>query len=165
MADLHSFDIGSDIDNQEIDNAVNQSLKELHNRYDLKDSKSEIAFKPAETKLDLESADDYKVKAVWEILKQRLIKRNLPLKAFSEEKIEVIGGGRAKLIVKIQQGLSKEQAKDVIKDIKESGMKVQSQIQEDQIRVTSKKIDDLQSVMNILRGKNYSFNIQFLNYR
>ena len=99
------------------------------------------------------------------ILKQKLIKRNLPLKAFAEEKVEIVGGGRAKLVIKIQQGISKEQAKEVVKDIKESPVKVQTQIQDDQIRVTSKKIDDLQSVMGLLRSKNYSFNIQFVNLR
>ena len=165
MADTYSFDIVSQLDNQEIDNAVNQALKELQNRYDLKDSKSDIDFRPAEDLIELESSDDFKIKAVLEILKQKMMKRNLPLKALSEEKVEMVGGGRAKQKIKVQQGISKDYAKEVVRHIKDSGIKVQTQIQEDQIRVTSKKIDDLQGVMSVLRGKNYAFNIQFINYR
>jgi cyclic-di-GMP-binding protein len=165
MASDHSFDIACKVDPQEVDNAVNQALKEIVNRYDLKDSKSEIDFNKTENKLSLTSSDNYKIKAVLEILKQKLIKRDISPRALEEKEIQKASGDTAKQDIIIQQGIPVEKAKDMIKDIKATKMKVQCQIQDDQIRVTAKKIDDLQAVMQLIRSKDYGIHTQFSNMR
>lgn len=165
MADTYSFDIGSKIDYQEVDNAINQTNKEVETRYDLKDSESEIDFNRAEHKLNFQAKDDFKLKAVVEIFKQRMIKRGISPKALTGGEIKSSLGGKAKQEFKIQQGIPKENSKEIVKDIKDTGVKVQTQIQDDQIRVTSKKIDDLQAVMAVLKEKDYGFHAQFLNLR
>jgi len=161
----HSFDIVSKIDDQEINNAVNQALKEVVNRYDLKGTNSEIDFNQKDNKLTITSQDEYKVKAVWEILRQKLIKRQISLKAFNEKEIQKAAGSTAKQEIDIQQGIPMEKAKIIVKDIKNEKMKVQAQIQGDQVRVSAKKIDDLQAVIQLIREKNYDTNTQFINMR
>lgn len=165
MADTHSFDIGSKIDYQEMDNAINQTDKEVDTRYDLKDAESTIEFNRSEHKLNFQAKDEFKLKAVVEIFKQKLVKRGISIKALTGGDIKSALGGTAKQEFKIQQGIPKDKAKDIVKDIKDSGLKVQAQIQDDQIRVTSKKIDDLQAVMQVLKDKDYGIHAQFLNYR
>ena len=164
MAD-HSFDVVSKLDFQEVTNAISQALKEITTRYDLKDSNTLIELREKDLQLYIESADDYKVNACTEILRQKMIKRNISPKVLTPEKVESSLGGRAKQLIKLQQGITKENAKTVTNDIKSTQLKVKTQIQEDQIRVTAPKIDDLQAVMQVLRDKNYVFNIQFLNFR
>ncbi len=165
MASDHSFDIVSKVDPQEITNAINQTEKELANRFDLKDAKTEIDFNPTEFQIVIASQDAFKVKAVYEILGQKLIKRNISTKALSAGEIKSALGGTARQEITLQNGIPKDQAKLLIKDIKDSGFKVQTQIQEDQVRVTAKKIDDLQAIMKLLQGKEYPFHLQFMNYR
>jgi uncharacterized protein YajQ (UPF0234 family) len=164
MAD-HSFDIVSKVDMQEVINAINQAEKEVGTRFDLKDSGSEITLKESEKKIHLVSSDDYKIKAVLEILNQKLLKRNVSIKAFKPGDIESRAGNTVKQEITIQSGLSQEHAKTLIRDIKDEKFKVQTQIQGDQIRVVAKKIDDLQSVIQFIRGKNYPFDVQAINYR
>jgi uncharacterized protein YajQ (UPF0234 family) len=164
MAD-HSFDLASKIDAQEIDNAVNQALKEIATRYDLKDSSSTISFARNDSKLFLSSSDEYKLKAIYEILKQKMIKRTISIKALTEKEIEQALGGTVKQEIIIQQGISKERAKDIVKDIKSTKIKVQVQIQNDQIRVSSKKIDDLQAIIKFIKEKDYPLHLQFINLR
>ena len=165
MADNHSFDIVSEIDFQEVTNAIAQAEKEISQRYDLKDSKSEINFDQKEKKLKLESSEEYKLKAVVEILTLKFVKRNISPKALEPGEIESSLGGRVKQEIKLNQGISAEKAKEINKDIKESKMKVQTQIQGEQIRVIAKKIDDLQDTMKLIREKDYKIPVQFTNYR
>ena len=164
MAD-HSFDIVSKVDMQEVINAINQAEKELGTRYDLKDSGSEITLKESEKKIHLVSSDDYKIKAVHEILNQKLLKRNVSIKAFQAGDIQSAAGNTVKQDISIQSGLTQEHAKTLTKDIKDEKFKVQTNIQGDQVRVIAKNIDDLQNVIQFIRNKNYAFDIQCMNYR
>jgi cyclic-di-GMP-binding protein len=164
MADS-SFDIASKIDAQEVDNAVNQAIKEINHRYDLKDSNSEIKYNQDDSKLTISASDEFKVKAVYEVLKQKMVKRNISIKALKPKEIEKALGGTAKQEIDLQQGISKEKAKDIVKDIKNAKLKVQAQIQNDQIRVSAKKKDDLQSVITLIKNNDYDIHVQFLNYR
>ncbi len=161
----HSFDVASNVDFQEVDNAVNQALKEVGQRYDLKDAQNKIELNQKEKTISIESADDYKVQAVIDILKQKLIGRGISPRALKQNEVEASLGARAKCKLEIQVGISKENAKIIVKDLKESDLKIQTQIQDDQIRVIAKKIDDLQAAIQYIKEKNYSFDIQFMNYR
>jgi len=165
MASDHSFDIGSKVDLQELDNAIQQTLKEVSTRYDLKDADAQLEFKSTEQKLFLSAADDFKVTAVYEIFKLKLLKRGISGKVLTPGKIESALGGTAKQTIEVQNGIPKDKAKDIVKDIKAAGLKVQPQIQDDQIRVSAKKIDDLQGVITLLKGKDYGIDVQFLNFR
>ncbi len=167
MADTYSFDIGSKIDFQEIDNAINQTNKEIMTRYDLKDSDSEIEVNEKESKLSINASDEFKLKGILEILKQKLTKRNISSKALTLGPIKTagVGGSKAKIEIEIQNGIPKEKAKEIVKDIKATQFKVTTSIQEDQVRVSAKKIDDLQAIMAMLRDKDYGIFFQFLNYR
>jgi len=165
MADSHSFDIVSKVDFQEINNAIQQTLKEILTRFDLKDSNTTINFIEKDNKIHVQSKDDYKLKSVIEILKQKFIKRNISPKAIKEEKIEAGLAGIAKVDLNIQVGISKENAKIIVTDIKKINPKLQTQIQDEQIRVTSKKIDELQTLINALKEKEFEIPLQFLNYR
>jgi uncharacterized protein YajQ (UPF0234 family) len=164
MADS-SFDIVSKVEYQEVNNAINQALKEILMRFDLKDAKCEIILQEKDNKITLKAIDEFKLKAVFEILKTKFIKREISPKALKEGKIESALGQTAKQELTLQQGISKENAKMITKDIKEKQLKVQTSIQEDQIRVVGKKKDDLQEVIKFLREKNYDFPLQFTNYR
>ncbi len=165
MADTYSFDLGSKVDLQELENAIQQTLKEVANRYDLKDADAALEYKSSDSKLHLSAADDYKVQQVYDIFKQKLVKRNISTKVLTPGPIKSALGGTAKQEIELQNGISKEKAKDIIKDIKDSGLKVQTQIQDTQIRVTAKKIDDLQAIIALVRGKDYGIDVQALNYR
>jgi len=165
MADNHSFDIISKVDMQEVLNAVTQASKEVKQRYDLKDSKSEITLDQQGLMIMVVSDDEYKLKSVVEILKSKMVKRNVPLKALQYGDIQDSHGGLAKQEITIQDGISKEKAKVIVKDIKATKIKVQSQIQESQVRVTGRKIDDLQEVMTQVKDKDYGIHIEFINYR
>ncbi len=165
MADMHSFDIASKVDHQEVINAVNQALKEISQRYDLKDAKCDIEFKPADHLIILTAADEFKVEAVGDVLKQKMVKREISLKALTFEEIKSALGGTAKQEVKLQDGISSEKAKEIVKDIKETKSKVQAQIQGDQVRVSGKSIDDLQSIMQHIKSKDYDIHIAFSNFR
>lgn len=160
---MPSFDIVSKVDIQEVDNAVNQAIKEIAQRYDFKGSKSEII--PEKDSIKVLADDDYKLKAVVDVLQSKFIKRNISIKALQYGKPEQASGGMVRQIITIQQGVSKEKGKDIIAAIKESKIRVQGQIQEDQVRVTGKNRDDLQEAIQLLKGKDMGIEMQFVNFR
>jgi hypothetical protein len=161
----NSFDIASKIDLNEVLNAVQQASKEIQTRYDLKDSKSSVELNEKEHKILLASSDEYKLKAVNEILGQKLVKRNVPLKGLTYGTISASSGGSVRQEITLQQGIPTEKAKDVVKLIKDSKLKVQASIQGDVVRVTGKDRDTLQQVIALLRNKDFGIDVQFINYR
>jgi uncharacterized protein YajQ (UPF0234 family) len=161
----NSFDIVSKIDLAEVNNAVQQALKEIHTRFDLKDSKSNIELNEKEHKLVLTSADDFKVKAVRDVLEGKLIKRQVPLKGLTYGNIEPAAGSTVRQTVTLQQGISTEKAREIVKLIKDSKKKVQASIQGDLVRVTGKDRDTLQEIIALLRGRDFGIDMQFTNYR
>ena len=160
---MPSFDVVSRIDLQEVDNALNQTRKEVAQRYDLKDSKTEIEWD--EKELTITSADDFKLKAVVDVLQSKLVKRNVPIKNLDYGVVESALGGRARQKITVQQGIETEKAREIVKFIKGSGAKVQAQIMDDEVRVTGKKRDDLQDVIAKLRGADLGLALQFVNFR
>jgi hypothetical protein len=165
MADEHSFDIVSKVDLQEVLNAVQQSMREIDQRFDFKGSKSNIELNKDKHEITVVSDDEGKLKNVIDILQTKLVKRGISLKALNYGKIEEAAGGTAKQIVTLQQGIPVEKSKQIAKLIKDSKMKVQAEIQKDQVRVRGKKIDDLQAVMNLIKEKDFDIHIEFINYR
>lgn len=163
MAATYSFDVVSQVDIQEVDNAVNQAKKEISQRYDFKNSKSEIQLGKDEIKII--SDDEYKLETVIEILKAKLIKRGISPKALEFGKVEKATLGTARVNAKIVNGIAKDKAKEIVSEIKNSKIKVQAQIMEDQLRVTGKAKDDLQAVMSMLKEKDFNIALQFTNYR
>lgn len=159
----NSFDIVSKIDHQEVSNAVQQALKEIHTRYDLKDSKSDITLD--KDSITLASADDYKLKAVTEVLQGKLVKRSVPLKGFQYGTIEPAGGSTVRQKITMQQGIPIEKAREIVKLIKDSKKKAQASIQGDLVRVTSKDRDTLQEIIALLKNKDFGIDMQFTNYR
>ena len=160
---MPSFDIVSRVDLQEVDNALNQTRKEVAQRYDLKDSKTEIAWDQKD--ITITSADDFKVKAVVDVLQSKLVKRNVPIKNLDYGVIESALGGRARQKITVQQGIETDKAREIVKLIKSSGIKVQAQIMDDEVRVSGKNRDDLQGVMALLRGADLGLSLQFVNFR
>ncbi len=158
-----SFDIVSQIDMQELDNAINQTKKEISQRYDFKGSNVEITLDKDSIKIVAE--DDFKINAVIEILKSKMVKRNIPPKNLQYDKIESAFSGNKKIEIKVQNGISKEKTKDVMAEIKSLKLKAVAQIQDDKIRVSSSKKDDLQTVISHLKGKDFGIELQFINYR
>lgn len=164
MADF-SFDVVSKVDMTLVDESVNIALKEVSNRYDFKDSNSEITVDKKENKIYLTSSDEYKVKSLYDVLLTRMSKRGLPLKNFTVEKIENALGSRARMIVRIQQGIPSEKAKEMVKLIKDAKFKVTPQIQGDTVRVFSRSKDELQAVISMLKSKDFGVSLIFTNYR
>lgn len=163
MADS-SFDIVSEIDQQEVKNAVAQALKEIQTRYDLKDSKSNIEI--GDKELTLTSVDEYKLRAVRDILESKLMKRGISIKALTYKDPEAALGGTARQKVAMQNGIPIEKSREIVKIIKNSKIKVQAAIQGEQLRVSGKSRDDLQAVMALLReAKGLDIDMQFTNYR
>lgn len=165
MADEHSFDIVSRVDLQEVSNAVQQAVKEIGQRFDFKGSKTSVELDKDKSEIGILSDDEYKLKSVIEILKNKLVKRNVPLKTLLFGKIEKAAGETVRQTLTLQQGISTERAKEIVKLIKETKIRAQAEIQKDQVRVRAKKIDDLQSVIAMLKSKEFDFNIEFINYR
>jgi len=165
MAANHSFDIVSEIDFQEVDNAINQTIKEVQQRYDLKDSKAEIILNKKEKQISINTKDDYSLKQSIDILQSKFIKRGISIKALKYRDPEPAAGGRVKQTIDLQSGISKENAKIITKMIKDSKLKVNAQIQDEQIRVTGSKIDDLQSIIKLLKEADLNFPVQFTNYK
>jgi len=164
MAAENSFDIVSNVEIPEVQNAIQQALKEITQRYDLKGSHSNVEF-DGKTELTLTSADDYKLKAVTDILQGKLAKRNVSLKAFEYGKVEPAAGSTVRQKVKMQQGIPIEKAKEIVKLIKDSKLKVQASINADIVRVTGKDRDSLQEVIALLRKHDFGLDLQFTNYR
>ncbi len=165
MAQNHSFDIVSEIDFQEADNAVNQAIKEIQQRYDLKDSNTQIELNKKDKFILINTKDDYSRKASIDILETKFIRRNISIKALKFEEPETAGGGRLKQKITLQSGISKENAKVVTKLIKDSKLKVSAQIQDEQVRVQAPKIDDLQAVIQLIREAELDFPAQFVNMK
>jgi uncharacterized protein YajQ (UPF0234 family) len=165
MADEHSFDIVSRVDLQEVSNAVQQAVKEIGQRFDFKGSKTSLELDKDKSEIGIISDDEYKLRSVIEILKNKLVKRNVPLKTLLFGKIEKAAGETLRQTLTLQQGISTERAKEIVKLIKDTKIKAQAEIQKDQVRVRAKKIDDLQSVIAMLKSKEFDFNIEFINYR
>jgi uncharacterized protein YajQ (UPF0234 family) len=164
MASDSSFDVVSKIDLQEVKNAIDQATKEVNARFDLKDSKSKIELEGTET-IQLASADEYKLKAVIEILSQKLVKRGVSLKNLEYEKLEAASNSSVRQKIKLLQGIPSEKAKIIVAAIKDSKKKAQASIQGDTVRVVSKDKDTLQDIMSMLRAKDVGVELQFTNFR
>jgi uncharacterized protein YajQ (UPF0234 family) len=166
MASKESFDITTGVDLQEIDNAVNQTLKELTTRYDFKAVKFSVDFDRKEATVDIRGPDAYKVNAIWDVLQGKLIRRNVPLKNVKPGKIEDAAAGTVRQKLELVQGLSSELAREIVKAIKEAKLKrVQATIMEDQVRVSGPKRDDLQEVIHMLKDTDFGVELKFGNYR
>lgn len=159
----NSFDVVSKIDMQEVSNAIQQALKEIHTRFDLKDSKSNIELD--KDGIVLHSADEYKLKAVNDVLQAKLVKRGVSLKGLTYTDIESAAGATVKRRITMQQGIPIEKARDIVKLVKDSKKKAQASIQGDLVRVSSKDRDTLQEIIALLRAKDFGIDMQFTNYR
>jgi cyclic-di-GMP-binding protein len=158
-----SFDVVSSVDLQEVKNAISQAMKEITTRFDLKGSNADISLEGEE--ILITSADEFKMKAVRDVLEGRLVKRNVPLKALTFGEIEKALGGTARQKVSLQKGIPTEKAREIVKIIKGTKLKVQAAIQGDQVRVSGKNKDDLQAVIQTLRGSDLGIDMQFTNRR
>jgi uncharacterized protein YajQ (UPF0234 family) len=163
MAVENSFDIACKIDMQEVTNGLDQARREIETRYDLKGSKNDIALE--KTDITVTSPDDMKLKAVVDILQSRLHKRGVPLKALTYGTVEQAAGGVLKQKISLQQGIPIEKAKEIVRIIKDTKIRVQASIQADQVRVSGKNRDDLQKIIALLRDKDLGIALQFTNYR
>jgi uncharacterized protein YajQ (UPF0234 family) len=163
MAADNSFDIVSEVDFMEASNAVQQAMKEILQRFDFKGSASDIKLEK-ET-LTLVSDDENKLKSVVDILQGKLVKRGVSLRSLEYGKVEPAAKGTVRQVVTIQKGLASEKAKEIVKFIKGTGIRVQAQIQEDQVRVIGKKRDDLQAIIQAVKGHDFGVDLQFTNYR
>jgi uncharacterized protein YajQ (UPF0234 family) len=160
----NSFDIVSKIDLQEVSNAMQQAMKEIHTRFDLKDSKSSIELEGKEA-IVLSSADEFKLKAINDVFQQKLVKRGVPLKGLTYGKIESAAGSTVRQRITMQQGIPIEKAREIVKTIKDSKKKVQASIQGDLVRVSGKDRDALQAIIAILKNSDFGIDMQFTNYR
>jgi cyclic-di-GMP-binding protein len=166
MAQQCSFDVTSNVDLQEVDNALNQARKEVAQRYDFKGAKASIEFDTKESKLVLVADDDFKLTALWEIVQTRLVRRNVPVKNLTRGAVIAAANSTVRQEISLQQGIPGEKAKDIVKFLKDAKLKkIQASIQGDQLRVTSSSKDDLQEAMRQLREQDFGVALQFGNYR
>jgi cyclic-di-GMP-binding protein len=166
MAQAYSFDVTTGVDLQEVDNAVNQAQKEIAQRYDFKGSKAAIEFKRSEGALVLTADDDFRMRALFDVLQAKMIKRGVPVKNLDVGETKPAGGDTVRKEIKLKTALDSDTAKKVAAAIKDAKLKkVQASIQGDQVRVTSPSKDELQSVMALLRGKDFGVELKFGNYR
>ncbi|MFZ4805156.1 MAG: YajQ family cyclic di-GMP-binding protein [Synechococcus lacustris] len=163
MADSYSFDVVSDFDRQELLNAVDQVRRDVGQRYDLKDSNTEIELE--EASIEITTASDMTLEAVLDVLRQKATKRDLSLKIFDLQPPEAVGGNRVKQVIKLRKGLSQELAKQLSKKVRDELKKVSVSIQGDSLRITGKNKDDLQGAIQLLRGEDLEVPLQFENYR
>ncbi|WP_295995419.1 YajQ family cyclic di-GMP-binding protein [uncultured Veillonella sp.] len=163
MAKDCSFDVVSEVDMQEVDNAVNQAKKEIGTRYDFRGSKSEISLEGDTIKII--GDDEYKLNAIIDVLKGKMVKRNVAIKNLDYGKVESAAGATVRQVITIKKGITKENAKEVVKAIKNMKLKVQASIQEDQVRVSGKDKDDLQAVIQMLKQLDVPVELQFVNFR
>jgi len=164
MAADNSFDIVSKVDIQEVRNAIDQASKEVNARFDLKNSNSTIKLEGEDT-IQLASADEYKLKAVIEILQQKVIKRGISLKSLTFEKIEPATGNSVRQKIKLTQGIASEKAKEIVRVVKDSKKKVQASIQGETVRITGKDRDTLQEAIALLKNHDFGIDMQFTNFR
>jgi len=163
VADEHSFDVVSEVDLQEVKNALQQAMKEIQTRFDLKGSHTEIHL--GEGALELSSIDEFKLKSALEVLKSKLVKRQVSLKALRPGNVESALGGTARQRIELQNGIPIEKGREIVKLIKNTKLKVQASIQGDQLRVTGKNKDDLQKIIQLLRDTDLDIHMEFTNYR
>ncbi len=161
----NSFDIVSKIDLNEVNNAIHQAMKEITVRFDLKNSKSTIELNEKDKKIQLASADEFKLRAIIEILETRLVKRGVPLKGLTHGEVVQAAGSTVRQEISIQSGIPIEKAREIVKKVKEAKLKVQASIQGDLVRISGKNRDDLQQVIQLLRGQDFGIDMQFTNYR
>ena len=162
---MPSFDVVCKVDEQEVVNAVQNAEKEITNRFDFRNTGTELTWSSDTSLLTIESDTDHRVIAAWDVLQTHLVRRGISLKGITPGDIKAVGGGRAKQEITVQQGIPQDIAKKMVKDIKETKIKVQGSIQGDQVRVTGKKRDDLQAVMQELKGGDYDLNLSYVNFR
>ncbi|MEW5798519.1 MAG: YajQ family cyclic di-GMP-binding protein [Bacteroidota bacterium] len=165
MAQQNSFDIVSEVNMQEVDNALNQARKEVLTRYDFKDTKTTIEFIEKDKIVTVTSDDEFRLKAVIDVLQNKFVKRGIHLKTLKYSEVEPAAGGMARQKITLQVGIDKENARKLVQIIKDMKIKVQAQIMDDQVRVTGKDKDDLQSVIAKLRSIDFPLPLQFTNYR
>ena len=166
MAAQVSFDVTSGVDLQEVDNAVNQARKELAQRYDFKGSKSSIDFKRGENLLEIIADDNFKMDAVWDILQTRMVRRGVPIKNLKPSDVEPFAGGLVRRTVTLQQGIPSDNAKQIVKFLKDQKLKkIQAAIQGDQLRISSPSKDELQAAIRLLKSQDFGVELQFGNYR
>jgi uncharacterized protein YajQ (UPF0234 family) len=166
MAAQQSFDVTSGVDLQEVDNAVNQATKEIGQRYDFKGQKAELEYDRKGGLLKLAASDEFYLNAMWQVIRERMIIRKVPIKNLERGKIEPASGGTVRQEVKLKQGISQDTCRAIVKLIKDQKLKkVQVQVQGDAVRVTSPSRDELQGVMDLLRKQDYDVELQFGNYR
>ena len=166
MAATYSFDVTSNIDLPEVDNAVNQARKEIGQRFDFKGSMASIDFDQKAATLTLAAEDNFKLEAVWDVLQTRLIKRSVPVKNLKRGEIEPAAASSVRQVITLQQGIPTDAARDIVKYLKDAKLKkVQASIQGEQVRVSSPSKDDLQDAMQALRAKDFGVALQFGNYR
>ena len=163
MAAENSFDIACKVDMQEVTNALDQARREIETRYDLKGTKNEIKLE--QTDITLSSPDEMKLKAVVDILQSKLHRRGVPLKALDYGTVEPAAGGTLRQKIAIQQGIPIEKAREIVRLIKDSKVRVQAAIQEDQVRVSGKNRDDLQKIIALVKERDFGIALQFTNYR
>jgi uncharacterized protein YajQ (UPF0234 family) len=159
-----SFDVVSKVDRQEVDNALNQARKELHQRFDFKGTDADVAW-TGELQIEVKANTDHRVTAAVDVLKEKAVKRSVPLKALQIGPLKETGGGGYKVVIDINQGISTEKSREMVKALKSSGLKVQSAIQEDHLRVSGKSRDVLQSAIQLLKDTDFGIPLQFTNYR
>jgi uncharacterized protein YajQ (UPF0234 family) len=164
MADS-SFDVVCNVDLQEVRNAIQQAMKEIRNRFDLKASKTEIQLTDDGSAIELSSAEEISLKSALDVLESKLVKRNVPLKALSHGKIESALAGTVRQRIELQSGIPMEKAREIVKVVKGTKLKVQAAIQGDQVRVSGKKKDDLQTIIGLLKESDLGIAMQFTNYR
>jgi cyclic-di-GMP-binding protein len=162
---MPSFDVVSEVNLQELDNAINQTIKEIAQRYDFKNSKTTVEWKAKEKEVVIVADDDYKLGAAKDILQSKLIKRNVPIKNLDYGTVEQASGSMMKQVIKVKQGIDKDSARKITQVIKDAKLKVQAQVMDDQVRVTSKNIDDLQDTIRTLRASALDVELQFTNMR
>ena len=162
---MPSFDIFSKVDMQEIDNALNQATKEIAQRYDFKGAETSVALGDDKKSIVVKANSEGRVQAAVEVLLSKLVKRGVPLKAVAFGKIEPMGGNLVRQVATLQQGIPVEKGRDIVKAIKDSKLKLQASIQGDQLRVSGKSRDELQSCIQLVRGQDFGLDLQFGNFR
>ena len=166
MPQMETFDVTSGVDLQEVDNAINQARKEISQRYDFKGQKAEIQYDRKAAKLELSASDEFYLNAMWQVIRERMVSRKVPVKNLARGKIEPATGGTVRQEVELRQGISPDTCRSIVKLIKDQKLKkVQAQVQGDAVRVSSPSRDELQGVMKLLREQDYDVELQFGNYR
>ncbi len=161
----NSFDVVSQIEMPEVSNAIQQAMKEITTRYDLKDSKTQIELNEKEKKVTLSSADDFKLKAATEIFQSKLVKRGVPIRNLTYGAVNSAAGASVKQEVTLTSGIPIEKARDIVKKIKDSKLKVQAAIQGDLVRISGKDRDTLQQAIQVLKNADFAIELQFINFR